>query len=321
MLSSGGVLWGAGVLVATGETTLHVLTCAHVVDAALRGRSGELTVDLPGRGWSATVTPVPDSWSPSPPLGHVSSGAVITDSVDFAALALRPGHTRLPVGCGPLPLGPCGPPEGQGVTVVGYPGGAPAGIIATARLTGRGGPCPEWLQLDALCATGAVVEHGFSGSAVWDPVRRRVIGLVTAARTDPAVKVAWMLPVEAAVRLWPPLAGAVRPAGRRVHTRPSLRQQYCLADALLDVPQIGYDSGRSLREALPPAIRRNIRDSAWPRQQLHAVVQACMDHQDGCPTLRAAVLDLAGESRSVSNALGILDRLCGTDESGSGSGA
>jgi hypothetical protein len=196
---------------------------------------------------------------------------------------------------------------------VGYPRGAPAGIIATARLTGRGGPCPEWLQLDGLRTTGAVVERGFSGAAVWDPARRRVVGLVTAGHTDRALKVAWMLPVEAAVRLWPPLSGALRSPSRPPCTPPPVQQQYDLADALLDVPQIGYDSGRALREALPPAVRRNIRDHPWPRQQLHAVVQACTDHPDGCEALRAAVLSLGGGSVSALGALEVLDRICCVD--------
>ncbi|MCP3818658.1 serine protease [Streptomyces sp. A3M-1-3] len=292
-----------------------------MVTTALGGSSGELLVELPGRDWAATARPLAEGWSPSPSFDTPEPGGATADSCDFAVLALESGQPPLPGGCGPLPLAPCGVPQGQRVAVIGYPRGAPAGLIATARVTGVGGPCPEWVQLDGLRTTGAAVERGFSGAAVWDPVRQRVIGLITAAHSDRTAKIAWMLPVETALGLWPPLAGAVRPAGPRPCRPPAVEQQYQLADELLDVPQIGYDSGRALREALPAAVRRNIRDHAWPRQQLQAVVQACMDHRDGCPALRAAVLNLGGGSVSALAAAGTLDRICCAAESGSEGGA
>ncbi|MEU1673854.1 trypsin-like peptidase domain-containing protein [Streptomyces roseifaciens] len=319
-LSPEGHLRGAGILVAPRTpdgAALHVLTCAHVVLSASGtpppGEPGELTVDFHGRNWSAKARPVPGGWAPPPPLGQSPPGTSLSGSADLAVLALDPGHPRLPRDCGPLPLAPCGTPDGRRVSVIGYPRGAPAGLIATAVLTGGGGPCPDWLQLDALRTTGAVVERGFSGAAVWDPDRGRVIGLVTAAHTDRTVKAAWMLPVEAAVRLWPPLAGAVsdRPgtAPRRC-TPPPPEQRYELADALLDVPEIGYDSGRSLRAELPPPLRRGIREHPFPRQQLAAVVQACMDQEGGCPALRAAVRTVCGDSVSARHATDVLGRIC-----------
>lgn len=318
VLARDGSLSGAGVLVARQGAAPHVLTCAHVVTGALGEPSGTLIVDLPGRDWSAPAHPLAEGWSPPPPLDDPVPGTDLTGHGDLAVLALGPGHPGLPLGCGPVPLARCGPPDGQRVSVIGYPRGASAGIIATARLAGTGGACPEWVQLDGLRPTGAVVERGFSGAAVWDPARRRVIGLVTAAHTDRSAKVAWMLPVEAAVRLWPPLAGAVRGPGRQRCTPPSLEQRYALADALLDVPQIGYDSGRTLRAELPPPIRRNIRDHVFPRQQLQAVVESCTGHEDGCRALRSAVLNLGGGSVAAGEAAALLSRICCTGEGGSG---
>ncbi|WUR84457.1 serine protease [Streptomyces phaeochromogenes] len=315
-LSPDGALCGAGILVAPRGTTTHVLTCAHVVTVALRGPRDELVVDLPGRGWSTTARPLAEGWSPAPLLNRSDPGAALTNSADFAVLALGARHPHFPRGCGPLPLAACGTPDGQRVAVIGYPRGASSGLIATARLTGGGGPCPDWVQLNALRMTGAMVERGYSGAAVWDPLRHRVIGLITAAHTDRTAKTAWMLPVEAAVRLWPPLASALRPTGSRPCTPPALEQQYELADALLDVPQIDHDSGRTLRAELPPGVRRNIRDHVFPRQQLQAVVKACTDHQDGCPALRAAVLNLGGDSVSAQRAVEILDHICCTGEGG-----
>lgn len=324
VLSADGTLWGAGVLVAPKDSTTagaHVLTCAHVVEAAVDGTSGgRLLVDLPGREWSASAHPVPAAWSPPPPLDGPAPGVSLTDRCDFAVLALDAGHPPLPRGCGPLSLAPDPVPPGHRVSIIGYPRDAPAGLIATARLAGAGGPCPEWVQLDGMRTTGAVVQRGFSGAAVWDPDGSRVVGIVTAAHTDRSTKVAWMLPADVAIRLWPPLSGAARPPAPRTCTPPSVEKQYELADALLDVPQIGYDSGRALRDALPARVRRGIRDHPWPRQQLHAVVQACTDHREGCPALRAALLTLGGDSESALEALGILDRMCCSRAPGSGGG-
>ncbi|MEV4371767.1 trypsin-like peptidase domain-containing protein [Nonomuraea sp. NPDC049637] len=310
VLSPDGALWGAGVLTMVGAAGLHVVTCAHVVTAAGGEPPGEVTVDLYGRGWTTVARSSPEAWSAPPPLQESPSGLSLDGDGDFAALTLRAGHPPLPRGCGPLPLLPCGPPDGRRVAIIGYPRGTMSGLIATAVLVGTGGPYPDWVQLDGLRPTGPTVERGFSGAAVWDPAARRVIGLVTAAHTDRAAKVAWMLPVEAAVRLWPPLAAAVRSAAPAACRPPSPQDRYRLADALLEVPQIDHDAGDMLREALPAAIRRDVRRHPWPRQQVQAIVQACVDHQDGCAALRAAVLHVGGESDSALRSLGVLDEVC-----------
>ncbi|SEG88226.1 Trypsin-like peptidase domain-containing protein [Nonomuraea solani] len=316
VLSADGALWGAGVLAMVGEAGLHVLTCAHVVTAAGAEPDGDLVVDLYGRGWSARARSLPEAWSPTPPLGTLPAGASLTDMGDFAALRLEAGHPPLPRGCGPLPLLSCGAPLGRQVAIIGYPHGTVSGLIATARMVGSGGPCPDWVQLDGLRTTGATVEHGFSGAAVWDPAVHRVVGLVTAAHTDRTAKVGWMLPVTTAVRLWPPLATAVRSAAPSRCRPPAPEARYRVADALLEVPQIEHDSGEALREALPPAIRRNIRKHPYPRQQLQAVVQACTDYEGGCAALRAAVLNVGGETASALRAVEIFNQVCcsGTEE-------
>ncbi|WP_221360972.1 effector-associated domain 2-containing protein [Streptomyces beigongshangae] len=323
MLSENGVLYGAGVLVAPAGRGVHVLTCAHVVAAALglpgeeRAPDGGLLVDLPGRAWSATVRTVPGGWSPPPPLGHVVPGRALEDHGDLAVLAPRAGGPRPHPRPVPLPVAGCGPADGRRVAIIGYPRGAPAGLVATARVAGRGGPCPDWVQLDGVRTTGAAVERGFSGAAVWDPAIRRVVGLVTAAGKDRTAKIAWMLPMEAAARLWPPLADALRASAPRTRpsrtcSPPSVEESYELAEALLDVPQIGHDSGRLLRGQLPAAVRRNVPDHPWPRQQVQGLVQACVDQPGGCAALRAAVEGLGGGSAPAAAALAVLARVCCT---------
>lgn len=301
---------GAGVLVRV-EAALHVITCAHVVTAA-DGQHGPVVVDLPGRGWSAPARSLAAAWSPAPLLDARSPGVGdAAAGADFAVLAVEAGRRDLPPGAAPAILAACGDPDDRSVSIIGYPRGAPAGLIATARLAGRGGPHPGWMQLTGLLPTGPVVERGFSGAAVWDASRQGVIGLVTAAHGVKEVRAAWMLPIEVAIECWPPLAQApAAPTTASPCRPPTRRQRYELADALLEVPQIAFDSGRMLREELPPQLRHGIRDHPVPRQQLVLVVDACIDHQGGCRVLRNAVTDLGGGSRSASTAVELLERSC-----------
>ncbi|MFF5008771.1 hypothetical protein ACFY3G_38795 [Streptomyces phaeochromogenes] len=126
--------------------------------------------------------------------------------------------------------------------------------------------------------------------------------------------------MEAAARLWPPLAGALRAPALRACSLPSVEETYRLAEALLDVPQIGHDSGRLLRQQLPASVRRNVPDHPWPRQQLQALVQACVEQPGGCAALRAVVRSLGGGSTPAGAALAVLDRVCCGDGDGDAPG-
>lgn len=312
VLSTREVVHGAGVLVAPNT----VLTCAHVVASAVgTGPPGQrpVLVDIPGRpeAGAGEAVVVPGGWFPGPLAGG-SDG-------DFAVL-----HTAWspPAGVLPARLGPCGEPDRREVGVYGHPAGAPAGLWSSARLTGRGGPYRDWVQLEGFGATGVPVGHGFSGAGVWDPAAERVIGLITAAYTDRQAKVAWMLPLEAAARLWPALAPALRPPPPPVTSRipdpPSDRSQFALADALLNVPQIEDDGAAALRRLLPAPIRRAIRTSPRPRLQLFYVVQACADHRDGRQALIDALRLLDDESEPAGAALELLEKLWPADGAATG---
>ncbi|MGC9537785.1 S1 family peptidase [Streptomyces sp. UG1] len=348
MLSPHGGVHGAGIMV-TPDT---VLTCAHVVASAV-GSTGEralaipedsVHVDVPGRPDIAAgeAVVVPGGWFPGPLAG--GSGG------DLAVLrtAWSPPDEVVPAR-----LGPCGEPDRREVSVYGHPTGAPDGLLSAARLTGPGGPHRDWIQLDGLGSVGAPVGHGFSGAGVWDPAARRVVGMVTAAWTDRQAKVAWMLPLEAAARMWPELAllleraeasvapgrttpltptapeqaGPLAPApsgetGRHTPAAPqqpgqpsdsaeppSARDQFTLADALLNVPQIEDDAGAALRRLLPPPLRHAIRTHPRPRLQLFYVVQACADHRYGRQALLDALRLLDDESESARAALRLVERL------------
>lgn len=198
----------------------------------------------------------------------------------------------------------------------GHPAGAPDGLWTRAQLVGHGGPHLDWIQLEGTGA-GARISRGFSGAGVWDPVARRVVGMVTAAYTDQQAKAAWMLPLEAAARMWPDLAALLEAAvplppplpDGRWNSPPSDKAQFALADALLNVPQIEDDAGASLRSLLPAGIRRSIRTHARPRLQLFYLVQACTQHPEGRQALVDSVRLLAEESQPTRAALALFEKL------------
>ncbi|MER5212383.1 trypsin-like peptidase domain-containing protein [Streptomyces sp. NPDC002838] len=331
---------GAGILVMPGV----VLTCAHVV-ASAAGAAGNqavalperaVLVDVPGRPdiEAGEASVVPDGWFPGPLAG--GSGG------DLAVLrtAWSPPHDVVPA-----PLGSCGEPDRREVSVYGHPAGAPDGLVSTARLVGRGGPHRDWVQMEGLGTVGAWVGHGFSGAGVWDPAGLRVVGMVTAAYTDRQAKVAWMLPLEAAAQMWPtlypmlehpavptptgpertgpPTGATLRPAEphgppipRQPAGPPSDRDQFALAEALLNVAQVEDDGAAALRRLLPAPIRRAIRTHPRPRLQLFYVVQACADHRDGRQALLDALRLLDDESEPARAALGLIAKLWPTGPEG-----
>ncbi|PAZ12072.1 serine protease [Streptomyces sp. SA15] len=321
-----------------------VLTCAHVVasavgaarDRAVAMPERTVLVDVPGRPdiEAGEARVVPDGWFPGPLAG--GSGG------DLAVLrtAWSPPHDVVPAR-----LGVCGEPDRREVSVCGHPAGAPDGLVSTARLVGQGGPHRDWIQMEGLGTVGAWVGYGFSGAGVWDPAGRRVVGMVTAAYADRQAKVAWMLPLEAAAQMWPTLYPMLEHPGVPIPTAPertgpgirstrppaeplgpatlrqpsgppSDRDQFALAEALLNVPQVEDDNAAALRRLLPAPIRRAIRTHPRPRLQLFYVVQACADHRDGGQALLDALRLLDDESEPARAALDLIAKLWPTGPEG-----
>ncbi|MFJ3665832.1 trypsin-like peptidase domain-containing protein [Streptomyces sp. NPDC090106] len=309
---------GAGILVLPGT----VLTCAHVVASASAAGQGQgrpdapppgpVRIDVPGHAGSAAGEAVvaADAWFPGPLAG--GSG------VDLAVL-----HTAWtpPDGTTVARAGPCGEPDRREVHVYGFPAGAPEGLWSRARLVGRGGPHRDWIQLEGIGTGGARIGRGFSGAGVWDPVARHVVGMITAAYTDPQTRAAWMLPLEAAARRWPALTAALESPtspGER-SSPPSDRDQFALADALLNIALVEEDDGATLRSLLPPRIRRSVRTHARPRLQLFFLVQACVQHPDGRRALVESVRLLDDESQPARAVLDLVEKLWPTVQGGGSS--
>lgn len=172
----GGVI-GAGFLVGKRE----LLTCAHVVTGAL---------GLPDNTPEPPADPLPLDF----PL--VAAGALLTARVvhwqpqnDVAVLELA---CAPPPGAGPAPLAEGGDLWGHPFRAFGFPPGHPEGVWAGGVI--RGPNARGWLQIEDTKEPGYRVQPGFSGSPVWDEVLGSVVGMVTAAERDPAVKAAFIIP-------------------------------------------------------------------------------------------------------------------------------
>lgn len=288
---------GAGLLL----TDHTVLTCAHVVEAALRlprcdtgdPPRGTVLVDFPAapEGAEPTAARVADGgWLRHPPAG------------DLAVLRLDAPPPR---SVSPAPVGRCGTESGALVSVFGHPAAVPNGLWARGRVVGQGGPLPGWRQIDGLDAVGAAVERGFSGAGVWDLGRGLVVGVLasvlTPRRTDPAAaapRVAWMIPLDALDPGHLPAPPVAEPVTDRAAPPSSL---WPLVDRLLAMESFRVDAGTQLLAQLPAEITAGTTRSTNPRLQLYHLVSRCGEFTVGPTALARAVRWMEGDTLAVTD--------------------
>ncbi|MGH3936201.1 MAG: metallophosphoesterase, partial [Pseudonocardiaceae bacterium] len=165
---------GVGVLVGPRE----ILTCAHVVNAALgRDRqsqdqpAGEVTVEFAMGGGPALRARV-QCWLPPPRPGAAGD--------DIAGLVLS--SAELPTGATPARLAVNPPERDRVVDVFGYPGNPPhsRGEWVSTTVLGQVGGGGH-LQLNFTLGSAPRIQPGFSGGPVYDRGTGRVVGLLTEA--------------------------------------------------------------------------------------------------------------------------------------------
>ncbi|MDG4838452.1 trypsin-like peptidase domain-containing protein [Micromonospora sp. WMMD967] len=191
---------GGGVLVDAS----HVLTCAHVVLAAV----GSSDTDRPVGPLHVRFPAFPD---------HDPVPAVVADEGwwppdddhrgDIAVLRLV---GALPAAAVPAPVRRPRRPFDHRLSVYGFPKAYPNGVWATGVLRGHAGPGLEWLQIDDARSTGMTVDRGFSGCPVWDHDVGAVVGIVVGRDRQPGTKTAWLIPAAQLATAWPALDPLLR---------------------------------------------------------------------------------------------------------------
>jgi hypothetical protein len=185
ILGKGGDPVGCGFLV----DRRHVLTCAHVVQAALghpkNGQdrpSGKIDLDFPIIDPAVKVTARVVAWqAPLPGVGG-----------DIALLEV---YTKVPKGASPAPLVDkrCDLWR-HSFRAYGLPDGYRQGVWASGQLLARidGG----WVCIEDVKQTGHFVQVGFSGGPVWDERLNGIVGMVVTIDESPELRVAYMIPCE-----------------------------------------------------------------------------------------------------------------------------
>ncbi|UUU21841.1 serine protease [Streptomyces sp. DSM 40750] len=248
---------GAGFLV----TERHVLTCAHVI-----ARSGTEPVHVSfAHGLTPSVAPDhPDAAIPARVIAHGGWAGRDTDPGDVAVLELdrevpfRPAEFAAPGDA-------YGDPPRK-LLAYGFPKKYEEGTLAEYRTTAHQLIAGEWIQLEAWASYGQPLAPGFSGAAVTLADTGQVVGMVSAAARDPAVRNGRMLPATVMTRYWAPLGDLIPTPEYDRAQRKRLR---------LLIEAVGRRGGpacapdRLYREAVgrfgPPPPRRfdSLWDAAW----------------------------------------------------------
>jgi conflict system STAND superfamily ATPase/trypsin-like peptidase len=200
---------GVGFVVAERQ----ILTCAHVVNAALGreqrtqeapGSTVRVQVDFPilGNAEGPSRNCRVEAWVPPPRAG--------TTGGDGAGLVVV--GDDLPAGASPSRLTEAtGAPDAEAF-VFGYPANPPRqdGTWIPCRLRGRVGG--GMIQLDTSIGAGFRAQPGYSGSPVIvasDGVGDAVVGMLAVASRDDDSRDAYAIPVTKIVDAWPAVIGAL----------------------------------------------------------------------------------------------------------------
>lgn len=174
---------GAGFLI----SKRHILTCAHVVRAAL-GSTQETSmpslpvkVQFPFLSSSNRLDAKVVLWSL--PSEEGNDDMAVLEILQDAPPDVIPARLVDAEKAIPLDFKAYGFPEG-------YPNGIWAlGVLRGKVATGR-------IQIEDYRQTGYFIESGFSGTAVWSDIFGGVMGMVVSADTDRSTRTAFMIPTQ-----------------------------------------------------------------------------------------------------------------------------
>jgi hypothetical protein len=204
-----GVVVGLGVLINSGEllTASHVLNVAAGVEWDRKDtRKGEVfDVDFPFVDPPVRVTAKVDRWlAPELGKGDIATLLLPPDVSIESSTLLDPGVVLA-----------------SGATVRAWFGAAddPVGTVATGTLAGKSSG--EWYQIDQAIGAQHKIQHGYSGSPVWDQ-DDQLLGIIWGGRSEAATS--YLIPAGV---LFDRRAGVSRDRGQ-----PAWRFDYIFSDLL-----------------------------------------------------------------------------------------
>ena len=259
---------GAGFLVSDDG---HLLTCAHVVSAALRISNdqsekpqGTVHLDFPFLNAAASTAHVEHWLPPSGPSTNPNGDIAV---LRLAAVPPDGAQSAHPVREEEL--------FGRKFQAYGYPRGYDAGVWAYGELRDRLGN--DWLQVEDTKEMGRGIEQGFSGGPIWDQETGRTVGMVVAATKDKAEKVGFAIPTELLARVWPGIAvaGTTVPTMEQDSEALAYRDSFVNAYSRIEVPGTNLSGSverlffwPTLQETRLEDIRAADQESEDPRYQL-----------------------------------------------------
>ena len=258
------VVVGAGFLV----PQRRILTCAHVVNVAL-GR-GENEADRPTRPVSVdflfaaprrTLSARVRNWVPA----HSDGGG------DIALLELE---NDVPDGAQPVQLVGAANASGHVFWACGFPDGHPGGYWTDGRIVRAQGT--GLIQIEIPKLTGAAVERGFSGTAVWDHQLEGVVGMVATYDLAMERRTAFIIPTESLSEVLPETALQIAPpcpyrglaAFAKEHRNVYFGREEAVADlsqrvARQPVTVVTAPSGAGKSSVVAAGLTPSLEDQSW----------------------------------------------------------
>lgn len=178
-----------GSIVGSGFLTRNksILTCAHVVSAAL---GIEDSLKQPESCFYLDFSFLNAKKNPETLRAHVVSWSPESED-DIACLEL---YDHLPEGAQGIILKDISEIDlwGHNFRAFGFPTSFDDGVWASGVL--RGKTANKWIHIEDIKDPGHRIEKGFSGSPVWDEKLEAVVGMVVASEREPGNKVAFIIP-------------------------------------------------------------------------------------------------------------------------------
>jgi hypothetical protein len=186
---------GMGILI----DPFHVITCAHVINAALElmpeaqdRPTRSVRVSFPMLGDILVVEASVVRWSApgTLPQNDIALLRLVSQAPEEAGVAILADITGMP-------------PDGDALSVFGVAAGNRLGQHVDARF--KGPTSAAWVQIDGANSTDAFIVGGFSGGAVWDYPHGAVLGMVVARKVSAQQHIAYMIPSFALRQVCPEL--------------------------------------------------------------------------------------------------------------------